>query len=170
MNLLYPTLPKTYRQLIKLPLLVLLFLITTAFVPRPEVAPITPKTSYNWSELPAFLKPKPESDKNKTSLQEALNPDGTLKAGMEGSFDPKGFSMTYGANGQPVFKPFGAGDERWQAMPNAENGVNGNVNAIAITNTGVVYIGGEFTTAGGISASNIATSGWKWMEFLGHGC
>jgi hypothetical protein len=80
------------------------------------------------------------------SLQEALNPDGTLKEGMEGSFDPSGYTMSYGSNGEPVFSAmsFGEGDERWQAMPDTK-GLNeySHVNAIAIGESGI-YIGHGF--------------------------
>ncbi len=39
------------------------------------------------------------------SLEEALNPDGTLKQGVQGSFSVKGYTMRTGANGEPIFLP-----------------------------------------------------------------
>lgn len=63
-------------------------------------------------------------------LHEALNPDGTLKPGFEGSFDPTGYTMSYGFNGEPIFSPvpLGAGDERWEGLTKF-NGLNGTVRA-----------------------------------------
>ena len=58
------------------------------------------------------LTPPPTS----RSLAEALNPDGTLRAGANGSFDARAFRMRTAPNGRPVFSPAGtagAGDERW---------------------------------------------------------
>ncbi len=55
--------------------------------------------------------------------------------------------------------------EEWTALG---SGVNGTVNAILVTN-GVVYVGGGFTTAGGVSVNNIAKwNGTAWSA-LGSG-
>ncbi|MFQ3608466.1 MAG: hypothetical protein SNJ55_07560, partial [Chloroherpetonaceae bacterium] len=37
------------------------------------------------------------------SLQNALNPDGTVRAGADGSYNAQGYQMRIGPNGQPVF-------------------------------------------------------------------
>jgi hypothetical protein len=39
------------------------------------------------------------------SLEEALNPDGTLKRGVQGSFKVEGYTMRTGKNGEPIFEP-----------------------------------------------------------------
>jgi trimeric autotransporter adhesin len=170
MNSVNSTLHCARRYKVILPLLILVLFVTTAFAPKGETIPAFKILSYK-SVLPTFLKSKSVEDKNKTSLQDALNSDGTLKTGIEGSFDPKGFNMSYGANGEPVFTPipFGAGDERWQSMPNLAQGVNGTVNAIAVTTANVVYVGGSFSNAGGVAVNNIAAwDGGSWSA-LGTG-
>ncbi|GAA4049516.1 hypothetical protein GCM10022409_40140 [Hymenobacter glaciei] len=92
-------------------------------------------------------------------LAEALNPDGTLKAGATGSFDARAFRMRTGPNGRPVFRPagaLGAGDERWQNGFGL-NGTNGTVDAVLRSGTDI-YIGGTFTTVGNVVANRVA----KW--------
>ncbi len=158
------------------------------------------------------------------SLEEALNPDGTLKQGVQGSFSVKGYTMRTGANGEPIFVPqtqnaengtwdtqfglpvpgvagqvyavaadaqgnvyvggsFGAvgglstavnnivryniATNTWSALgTGAQNGVNGQVNALAIDGSGKVYVGGFFTQAGGVNANAVArfdpaTNSWS---------
>ena len=59
------------------------------------------------------------------SLSDALNPDGTLKLGITGSFDARIFRMRTAPDGRPMFRPAGAagaGDERWQAGFGISNG------------------------------------------------
>jgi hypothetical protein len=151
----------------------ILLCVTSSFAPKPVAKNMRPMDSaIDISVLPDFLKPKPEEFEktNKSSLSEALNPDGTLKEGMDGSFDPTGFNMRYGPNGEPVFSsmPFGEGDERWQSMPIFQ-GLNGGVNAIAI-NGDDIYVGGSFTDAGGIvNADRIAIWNGKHWSSLGAG-
>jgi len=105
------------------------------------------------------------------SLADALNPDGTLRAGVSGSFDPKGYRLLTAPDGKPVFRPMGvagAGDENWQDGFGI-NGVNGTVRALAVDGSGNVYAGGGFTTAGGVAANNIAKwNGSNWSS-LGTG-
>jgi len=57
----------------------------------------------------------------------------------------------------------------WSDLFGAENGLNGAVHAIAIDNTGNVFAGGSFTTAGTVPANNIAQwTGSEWKA-LGNG-
>lgn len=102
----------------------------------------------------------------KADLKNALNPDGTLKKGLEGSFNASGFSMSYAPNGAPVFTPapFGAGDERWQAMP-LQGISNGKVNVITV-NSNKVYVGGDFSNFSGINSSARLA---MWDESEWHG-
>jgi hypothetical protein len=108
-------------------------------------------------------------------LAKALNPDGTLKAGLRGSFDASGYAVgTDAATGQPTFRPagtrttLGAGDENWQGgfdLP----GTNNPVLAVARAANGDLYMGGDFTTAGGVAASRVARwNGTSWSA-LGAG-
>ena len=94
------------------------------------------------------------------SLAEALNPDGTLRAGASGSFDAHAFRMDTAPDGRPVFRPAGTagtGDERWANGFGLANGANANVFAVAQAGTDV-YIGGVFTAVGGTPAAHVA----KW--------
>jgi hypothetical protein len=115
-------------------------------------------------------------------LSEILNPDGTLKlgAGVQGSFDPRGFQMVPGPGGVPTFAPIGAapqaegreipttaGDESWDG----QFGIltpNGPVRAIAVSGTDV-YMGGEFTLAAGVPANNIVKWNGTFWSALGPG-
>ncbi len=87
---------------------------------------------------------------NLPSLGTVLNADGTINTGtgVSGSFNPAGYSMDYGANGQPVFKPMGIesdGDDYWDDRFFGE-GTNSTIRAIAIAANGDVYLGGDFTS------------------------
>ena len=114
--------------------------------------------------------PAVESAQPHTSL---LNSDGTLNlsTGFSGSLDARGWQMVIGKNGEPRFvqsgKPAGkrisdkllvaSGDEQWDDRFGDLPGVDGTVFAIAVSGS-EVYVGGDFTTAGSVSANNIA----KW--------
>ena len=107
------------------------------------------------------------------SLAGALNPDGTLRAGVTGSFDPEGYCMATARDGKPVFRPAGvkrvagAGDESWQDGFTLA-GVGGPVATVAQVGTDV-YVGGSFLAAGTTAANNIAKwNGTSWSS-LGAG-
>jgi hypothetical protein len=93
-------------------------------------------------------------------LAEALNPDGTLKIGLNGSFDARQFRMGTAPDGRPVFRPAGttgAGDERWQSGFGLPNGTNSAVHAVLQVGNDI-YIGGSFSVIGTVGASRVA----KW--------
>ncbi len=109
-------------------------------------------------------------------LGKLLNSDGTinLASGFSGSLDARGFRMEHTASGAPRFVPaaqtVGGGDENWDAQFNlpGSNGVNFGLWALAVSGNDL-YVGGAFTTAGGISANNIARwNGSSWSA-LGSG-
>jgi hypothetical protein len=92
------------------------------------------------------------------SLEEALNPDGTLKRGVQGSFKVEGYTMRTGKNGEPIFEPQTqhTASGTWSTLgTGSSNGVNGGVNALVVVGNEVV-VGGAFTQAGGVSANNVA--------------
>jgi hypothetical protein len=93
------------------------------------------------------------------SLEEALNPDGTLKRGAQGSFKVEGYTMRTGKNGEPIFEPQTQHTESgtWSSLgTGSSNGVSGgSVLALAVVGNEVV-VGGSFTSAGGVSANYVA--------------
>jgi N-acetylneuraminic acid mutarotase len=94
------------------------------------------------------------------SLEEALNPDGTLKRGAQGSFKVEGYTMRTGKNGEPIFEPQTqhTASGTWDTQFGLPNGVSGIVYAVAADGQGNVYVGGSFIVVGGISTpvNNIA--------------
>ncbi|MBF9141708.1 T9SS type A sorting domain-containing protein [Hymenobacter properus] len=104
------------------------------------------------------------------TLTEALNPDGTLRTEVQGSFDARGFRMTMGPDGRPAFRPVsttGAGDEFWQNGFGLA-GTNGIVYTVVQAGSNV-YIGGTFSSVGNIVANNVARwDGTRWHS-LGSG-
>ncbi len=106
------------------------------------------------------------------SLEEALNPDGTLKRGVQGSFSVKGYTMRAGANGEPIFLPQTQNTENgtWDTQFGLPNGVFGPVYALAFDGQGNVYVGGSFDVVSGVSTLvnriaryNIATNTWHTL-------
>lgn len=99
------------------------------------------------------------------SLATVLTPDGSLMEGASGSFDPSGFRLTYGPDGEPRFteeevfcrepvpNPRGqVSDGTWYPLG---SGMNNVVFSIAMSGS-KVYAGGNFTQAGGNPAYHIA--------------
>jgi hypothetical protein len=92
------------------------------------------------------------------SLEEALNPDGTLKRGVQGSFKVEGYTMRTGKNGEPIFEPQTqhTASGTWSSLgTGSQNGVNNRVSALAMVGN-EVFVGGYFTWAGGVSANYVA--------------
>lgn len=104
-------------------------------------------------------------------LAEALNPDGTLRAGATGSFDARAFRMRTAPDGRPVFRPagaLGAGDERWASGFTMPEGTNGEIAAM-VRSGNDLYVAGVFTVAGQVAASRVAKwNGTTWSS-LGNG-
>jgi len=93
-------------------------------------------------------------------LGDMLNTDGTLNLdpNFQGSLDPAGYSMVTDEDGTPHFVPENHiktnGDGEWEPL---STGTNNTVWTIACSG-GNVYVGGDFTNAGGVAANYIA----KW--------
>jgi len=112
------------------------------------------------------------------SLATVLTPEGVIREGITGSFDPTGFRMSYGTGGEPLF----VSDEpsNWEPMLSFDmqstegywiplgTCTNSSVRAVAVTGSDV-YAGGMFTMAGGNPANKIARwDGDSWSP-LGSG-
>jgi hypothetical protein len=99
------------------------------------------------------------------SVDMILNKDGRIKAGQNGSYNAKGYTIGYGKKGEPILRKSFSPDNTtstttWSNLltDGKGNGVNSWVTAIAV-NGSDVYVGGWFTTLGdGTSANHIA----KW--------
>ena len=62
---------------------------------------------------------------------------------------------------------FNISEKKWEAVG---TGVNGRVKSFAVDNSGNLYVGGEFTEAGGVAVNHIAKwDGQNWSA-LGNGC
>ncbi|MGE0886034.1 MAG: FG-GAP-like repeat-containing protein [Blastocatellales bacterium] len=103
-------------------------------------------------------------------LEKVLNPDGSLnfEAGFSGSLDARGWRLEYAPDGAPRFVPLLASDDdNWDSQFSLP-GMNGNVNAIAVTGN-EVYVGGLFTSASNITANRVVKwNGSTWVP-LGTG-
>ncbi len=85
-----------------------------------------------------------------------LDADGGLKLppGYSGSLDPTGYRLVMGADGQPRFSAeaaVGGADKLFGVL----DGCNGEINAIAVAPSGLVYLGGHFTACDDAPASMI---------------
>ncbi len=92
------------------------------------------------------------------SIQSILNADGTIKAGVRsGSFDARGYSMVPGKNGAPRFVNTAAdpNDKYWDPSFTVA-GVGGFALATANSGDSILYVGGEFGSAGNVVSNNIA--------------
>ncbi|MEJ5261861.1 MAG: T9SS type A sorting domain-containing protein [Ignavibacterium sp.] len=107
------------------------------------------------------------------SIKEILNEDGTIRKGVEGSFNAQGFEMYYGKNGEPIFLPKiqKVTGRQWYPLGiGTNNGVSGNVTPISVSSIAVlgdnVFVGGNFTKAGVVDANyvaryNLSTDTWS---------
>jgi hypothetical protein len=104
------------------------------------------------------------------SLATALAPDGSLRPGVQGSFDARQFRLKIAPDGRPRFSPaaaLGAGDASWQPGFTAA-GPNYTVNTVVQAGT-TLYVGGAFSTVGNLVARNVAKwDGTSWSS-LGAG-
>lgn len=100
-------------------------------------------------------------------VREALNPDGTFRPNIRGSFDPAGYQVrTDPATGQPAFQPTNVDDANWDSRFGRSD-FNGLVNTVAILPNGDLVIGGAFFQLGGNpKASGVARwDGTAWQGF-----
>jgi trimeric autotransporter adhesin len=109
-------------------------------------------------------------------ISNILNHDGSMRPGVSGNFDAKGFRMWTDPNGSPRFVPEGLDDtsvrtpqecdNRWDSrFGQLGSSINGAVYAVAVSGDSV-YVGGSFTRVGEVATTNIARwngSGWTGL-------
>ena len=106
-------------------------------------------------------------------LSTILNDDGSLKQNASGSFDPSGFRMSYGPNGEPRFVQSSSAtqsgcSDNWDTSF-LINGADNGVYTVVSDGAGNVYVGGAFSSIQDIAASRIAKwNGTTWTA-LGSG-
>ncbi len=107
------------------------------------------------------------------SIGEILNADGTVRLGRDGGYDLEGYKMIIDKDGKPSFlnktEDALSDSGSWNSVgTGSSNGVSGSggyvisISALAVYN-GELYVGGNFTFAGGKSANRIARwNGNSW--------
>ena len=105
-----------------------------------------------------------------TSVQEIVNHDGSLRLERDGNYSLDGYELQIDLHGRPIVTPkktmqtqSSAGS--WGMGIGLPAGVNNTVYALAVYN-GELYVGGNFTQAGGIAANRIARwngTGWNTL-------
>ena len=133
----------------------------------------------NLAQTPAVAQEASTPEPSLTPLEALLQPDGTLdlQTGFSGSLDPTGWTLVSEpgqsprfvrvsnsgefTNGSALNSPAAVpGDEFWDDRFGGqlgENSPNGQVCVVAVSGSDV-YVGGDFSIAGGVPANNIA----KW--------
>ena len=100
------------------------------------------------------------------NISEALDGNGKIRSNISGSFSSTdGFKMSTGKSGEPVFHNENIEASNFLLMG---SGVNATVFAIAVSGTDV-YVGGNFTIAGGVPANYIAKWNGSVWSALGDG-
>lgn len=102
------------------------------------------------------------------SVKEILDLKGKIVPGNNGSFDVSGYQMTYGPDGEPVFniQESDAGSS-WSALGSGVGGMFSKVNALGVSGNNV-FVGGQFSNAGGMNIYGIARwDGTGWDSLAG---
>ena len=104
-------------------------------------------------------------------LVELLNEDGTLDlaSGYHGGIDPAGWQLVSGAGEPPRFAPLVPGDENWASGFHLPGIIGTIVQALVVDGDGILYVGGDFTIAGGAFANRIARWDGATWSALGSG-
>jgi hypothetical protein len=138
----------------KMILSVILFIAAISFNARAQQTNILSKVS------PGAIK------QDLKSLEQVLNSDGTINqnAKATGSFDVSNYEMTYGENGEPVFSQKAknsttTGEGVWSDQFSGPSGANKSVFAVVKDALNNIYVGGEFTAAGGVANTKFIA---KW--------
>ncbi len=103
--------------------------------------------------------PRAERKPGTQSVASVLNDDGSVKPGVNGSFDVSGFRMGYAPNGAPRFvsAPMVADGcaSGWDTQFGLNGVEGGTVRALAVMGSDL-YVGGDFTKVGNVTANRVA--------------
>ena len=111
--------------------------------------------SLHGSPTSARKQPPKTQAQGANSVANVLNEDGSLKPGLNGSFDTNGFRMELSPSGAPLFVP-AQSCTGWDTQFGLPNGTNGQVNALAASGNSI-YVGGNFSAvSGNVLANNVA--------------
>lgn len=91
------------------------------------------------------------------ALEQFLDEDGMLDvpADFSGAIDPAGFALTSGPREAPRFSTRAAVDGEWKSFGGSPYGCGGSIHAIEVAPSGVVYLGGYFSSCEDSPASNV---------------
>jgi trimeric autotransporter adhesin len=117
--------------------------------------------------LSSFLFNLYSQDMSNQNIEKILDKTGLIKPKTVGSFNTKGYKMTYGKNKEPVFSkinsPQESGSYEWGSLGSGHNGTNGFIVSMAVDGNGNIYVGGNFTLVSDVYANNIAKwNGTSW--------
>ena len=157
----------------------LLLLSTLCFILEAVGQPSTPRDSTRvtnglvYAVVPSLLLGLPAVAQGiKDDLQSAdiISKNGKLTAGSVDVPSPQRLRMMNGKSMQPVSSCVSAvsGDENWDGQFSA-NGLDNTVEAIAVSSTGEVYVGGSFVNAGTTPVNRIAKWNGSTWSALGSG-
>ena len=106
-----------------------------------------------------------------TPLAELLDTEGRLDlaSGFRGSIDARGWRLVSGPQEVPAFAPLAAEEGRHWSGIFQPPGIDYVARALAVDGAGNLYVGGEFTSAGGVAANNIAKWDGSAWSALGSG-
>ncbi|MFO7445402.1 MAG: hypothetical protein R6W90_03505 [Ignavibacteriaceae bacterium] len=106
--------------------------------------------------------------KHHRGLDKILNPDGSVKPGVTGSFKTEGYELEFDKTGKPILRKSSPNEvtsiATWNSLGSGRTGISnldgstGSVYAMAINSEGDVYVGGNIGFVGDLFINNIA----KW--------
>jgi hypothetical protein len=101
---------------------------------------------------------------NQRSITEVLDKDGRIQLGMDGSYNASEYSLSFGKNMEPIFRPREVTTITWSALGTTSTDFHDIICAVAVSGSNV-YIGGWFDTVDGSPANRVAKwNGSSWTS------
>jgi len=119
-----------------------------------------------WFATVSFGADAQAPDKDSRPIAEMLDAQGRLQAGDDfgGMIDPTGYELVSAQGEAPRFAKVGAAGVWTSLGSGVSNGVNRYVAALAVIGSDL-YVGGDFTVAGGVPANHVARwNGSSWSS------